>query len=90
MISFLGYFKQGSIFTILSGNKVWKQKEDVTSGIFRERVQARAVFMVDEPSHARCVWKVLKECLLDYTVEVCRETKGIACIGGGMRRVQPW
>ena len=57
--------------------KVWKLKEAVTEGIFRQRVQARVAMSVGKPKDAEGVWKDLKECMLSNAVGVCRETKGV-------------
>ena len=58
--------------------KVWKLKEAVTEGIFRQRVQARVAMSVGKPRDAEGVWKDLKECMLSEAVSVCGETKGIS------------
>ena len=58
--------------------KVWKLKEAVTEGIFRQRVQARVAMSVSKPRDAEGVWKDLKECMLSEAVSVCGETKGIS------------
>ena len=54
--------------------KVWKLKGDVTTSIFRERVQAKAALVVD--GDVESVWKNFKECLIEEDVEVCGETQG--------------
>ena len=58
--------------------KVWKLKEAVTEGIFRQRVQARVAMSVGKPRDAEGVWKDLKECMLSEAVGVCGKTKGIS------------
>ena len=50
--------------------KVWKLKEAVTEGIFRQRVQARVAMSVGKPRDAEGVWKDLKECMLSEAVSV--------------------
>ena len=58
--------------------KVWKLKQAETKGIFRERVQARAVLVRNEPGDVEKVWKDLKDCFLEEAVDVCGEILGIA------------
>ena len=61
--------------------KVWKLKDDVTAGIFRERerereiererVQTRAALVVEKPAGVEEVWRNFKECMIEEAVEVC-------------------
>ena len=37
--------------------KVWKLRDDVTAGIFKERVQTRAALVVEKPAGVEDVWK---------------------------------
>ena len=48
--------------------KVWKLRDDVTAGIFEERVQARAALVVEKPTGVEEVWKNFKECLTEETI----------------------
>ena len=57
--------------------KVWKLRDDVTAGIFKERVQTRAALVVEKPAGVEDVWKNFKECLIEDSVEVCGETRGM-------------
>ena len=50
--------------------KVWKLRDDVTAGIFKERVQARAALMVEKPAGVEEAWKNFKECLIEEAIEV--------------------
>ena len=53
-------------------------KQAETKGIFTERVQARAVLKRDEPGEVEKVWKDLKDCFLEESVDVCGDTRGVA------------
>ena len=57
--------------------KVWKLKDDVTAGIFEERVQIRAALVVEKPTGVEEMWKNFKECLTEEAIEVCGETLGM-------------
>ena len=57
--------------------KVWKLRDDVTAGIFKERVQTRAALVVEKPTGAEEVWRNFKECLTEEAIEVCGETRGM-------------
>ena len=53
--------------------KVGKLRDDVTAGIFEERVQTRAALVV-KPVGVEDVWKNFKKCLIEEAVE---ETRGM-------------
>ena len=57
--------------------KVWKLRDDVTAGIFKERVQTRAALVVEKPAGVEDVWKTFEECLIEEAVEVCGKTRGM-------------
>ena len=57
--------------------KVWKLRDDVTAGIFEERVQTRAALVVVKPTGIEEVWRNFKECLTEEAIEVCGETRGM-------------
>ena len=50
--------------------KVWKLRDDVTAGIFKERVQTRVSLVVEKPADVEDVFKNFKECLIEEAVEV--------------------
>ena len=54
--------------------KVRKLRDDVTAGIFKERVQTRAALVVKKPTSIEEVWRNFKECLIEEAVEVCGKT----------------
>ena len=56
--------------------RVWKLRDDVTTGIFEKRVQSRAA-LVEKPTGVEEVWRNLKECLMEEAIEVCGETRGV-------------
>ena len=56
--------------------KVWKLKEAVMEGIFRQRVQARVTMSVGKNRDAEGVRKDLKECMLSEAVGVCGRDEG--------------
>ena len=57
--------------------KVWKLRDDVTAGIFKEQVQTRAALVVEKPAGVKDVWKNFKECLVKEAVAVCGKTRGM-------------
>ena len=57
--------------------KVWKLRDDVTAGIFEERVQTRAALVVEKPTGVEEVWRNFKECLTEEAIEVCGKTRGM-------------
>ena len=57
--------------------KVWKLRDDVTAGVFEERVQTRAAMVVEKPTGIEEVCKNFKECLTEKAIEVCGETRGM-------------
>ena len=52
-------------------------RDDVTAGIFKERVQTRAALVVEKPTGVIYVWKNFKECVIKEAVEVCWEIRGM-------------
>ena len=57
--------------------KVWKLRDDVTAGIFEERVRTRVAQVEDKPMGVEEVWRNFKECLTEEAIEVCGETRGM-------------
>ena len=55
--------------------KVWKLRDDVTAGIFEERVRTRAALVEEKPTNVKEVWRNFKECLTEEAFKVCGETR---------------
>ena len=50
-------------------------RDDVTAGIFEERVGTRAALVEEKPTSVEEVWRYFKECLTEEAIEVCGETR---------------